>query len=98
MIKTPEISILLINLIVLFVAFFWLHPVMAGNNLKKLVINDILAMACAIFVAGYLYWDSQIKFNMLIFETNWWIFCIVTYMVIEIPFTTYYIKKHDIKF
>lgn len=93
---SAELLVILLNLLILFLAYFLLHPLMAGNNLKKLIINDVMSMICALVVIGYLFWSSKVKFDLMLFDSNWLVFGLITYSILEIPFFIYYIKKHKI--
>lgn len=92
----PEIVALAIVLIVLGLGYQVLHPRLAGNDLKKLVLNDVLAMGAAILCVGWLYWDSQLKFSLIFFDVNWFLFTLISYSILEIPLFNRYIKKHKI--
>lgn len=92
----PEGLILLINLIVLWLGFKVLHPRMAGKNIKRLLINDLLASCCALLVAGSLYSGSGIRFSLIFIDLGWFGFTLITYSLMEIPFFKGYLRKHNI--
>ena len=91
-----ELVVIVLNLIILMIAYHLLHPRMAGKDLHKLLINDVLSMLSALSVAGFLFWESEVKFSLLFFDVGWFGFSIITYSLLEIPFFSRYVKKHDI--
>ena len=94
---TQELSIILLNLIIILVAYLSIYPKVAGNNANKIAFYDMLASCFALFVVGLNYWGSDHQFSLLITNVNWFWFTFVTYGVIEIPIMIWYFKKQKVK-
>ncbi len=92
----PESAVLLLNLILLVIAYFWVYPKFCGANLTKLVINDLLAIIVVLIIVGYHFWGSGVAFSLLVTEVNWFWFTFITYTVMEIPLIQWYFKKYKV--
>lgn len=93
---SPEALVLLINLLIILLAFKVLHPLLAGKNLQALLWNDLLAMSAALLTTGYLFWGSDTPFTLIFFDLNWFGYTLISYSLLEIPFFVRYLKQHDI--
>lgn len=94
---SPELSIILLNLVIILVAYLSIYPKLSGNSLNKISFYDIFASGFALLVVGLNYWGSGYEFNLLISNTNWFWFTFVTYGTIEIPIMVWYFKKQKVK-
>lgn len=94
---SPELAIILLNLVIVLVAYFSIYPKLAGNDFYKISLYDLLTSSFALFVVGYHYWGSAQEFNLFLFSTNWFWFTLLTYAVIEIPIMVWYFKKQKVK-
>jgi hypothetical protein len=95
--QSPEQSVLLLNAIVIFMAYIIIYPRVAGNNFNKIAGHDLIASAIVLITAGSLYWNSGVEFNLLIAHVNWFWFTFITFGLIEIPVLLWYIKRHQVK-
>lgn len=93
----PEISILLINLTMILIAYFVVFPRIPKGNLRKIIRFDLAFSLAALFIAGLLFWGSQIDFNLIFFPVHWIVFSIVSYLLLETLFYFSYFKKYKIK-
>ena len=93
-----ELSILAPVLIVIAGSYLSIFPKIAGNNIDKIAIYDIGCYIFALILSGNKYWGTAIDFNLILFETNWFWFTIITYAVFETPFLIWYIKRHNVSF
>lgn len=93
---SPELVVLLLNGVLLVVTYYWLYPRFVGGDIKRLFINDVLASATSLLIAGMLFYGKGIAFNALLFEANWFWFTILSYFVLEIPFSVLYCNKYDL--
>ena len=91
-----ELIVILLNLFIVFFSYLWLYPRVAGSDINKISIYDLLASILAISISAMLFWDSGILFNALVDELNWFWFTLLTYFIIEFPFIIWYFKKYDI--
>ena len=94
---TPELSILVLNLIIIVVSYRSIYPKLAGDDIKKISLLDVLSSAFALLVVGLKYWDTSYDFNLFIYNTNWFWFTLLSYFLIEAPFIFWYIKKYHLK-
>lgn len=91
-----ELSILLLNCIVIALAYLFVYPRFCGSDGFKIAKNDIAATGIVLVIAGFRYWGSGVEFNLLITRVNWFWFTFITYGAIEIPVMMWYYKKHDV--
>jgi len=95
--QSPEQTVLLLNAIVIFIAYAFIYPRVAGNNFNKITGHDVVASSIVLITSGSLYWNSAIEFNLLITNVNWFWFTLITFGVIEIPVLVWYIKRYQVK-
>ena len=96
--ENNELLIIFINALIIFFGYFFIYPKYAGSNLKKLAFNDLIATFISLVISGSIFWGKETNFNALLFTTNWFWFSILTYLAIELPFMSWYMKKYGIKF
>ena len=92
----PELIIILLNTVIVLVAYLLIYPKAAGSDVNKIAINDLIASAISIVVAGSMFWGSNQEFNVIFTNVNWFWFTILSYAAIEIPFMIWYCKKHNV--
>jgi len=92
----PELILLTLNFIIISIAYLWVYPKVAGANLHKITVNDLIASITSLVVAGSLFWGSGYAFNMILFEANWFWFTLISYLIIEIPFLIWYLKHYKV--
>ena len=93
---TAEIVLLILNGVILILAYFLIHPRTEGNNISKLMQNDVLATATSVIVAGFLFWGTDHQFDLLVGVVNWFLFSVVIFLMMEVPFSLWYLKKFDV--
>ena len=93
---TPELTLIVINATIIFIAYFLIYPKFCGSSINKITVNDCLATAIALFCAGNLYWESNQEFSILFTTVNWFWFSLLTYAVMEIPMMVWYFKKYNV--
>ncbi|MEW6992637.1 hypothetical protein AADZ91_18420 [Colwelliaceae bacterium 6441] len=93
----PELSIILLNLVIILVAYLSIYPKVAGSSFNKISFYDLFASGFALLVVGINYWGSGQEFNLLISSTNWFWFTFITYGAIEVPIMIWYFKKQKVK-
>ncbi len=94
---SAEVSILLLNTIIVLLAYLLIYPKTAGNNFYKITLSDLCASATALTIVGFKYWELAQKFNLLFIEVNWFWFTLITYGLIELPIMLWYFKKYQVK-
>lgn len=90
---SAEMSIILLNVVIVALVYFWVYPKVAGSNLNKVALYDCVASGLALMIVGSKYWGSDIHFEFLIFKLNWFWFTLLSYGVIELPIALWYFKK-----
>ena len=95
---TPELAIIAVNFVVLLVAYMYTNPKYAGNDFKKITIQDLMASVIALFVVGSVYMGSTQTFTLVFVEVNWIWFTLVSFTVIELPFFLWYAKRYNVDF
>jgi hypothetical protein len=94
---TPEIIIITINFIILLILYGVVCPAYFGFDFKKLVIYDSVASGVSVVVAGKLYWNTGVEFNVLLGSVNWFWFSVLAYLLLEIPFYLRYSGKNQVQ-
>lgn len=91
---SPETHLFLLNAGLLGVAYFGVYPGLRVKTLGRIATIDAAVTAMAVSLAGAWYWGSDVVFNLLIFQTNWLIFTLVTLFVLEIPLVVWFLRKY----
>ncbi len=92
----PELQILILNAVILGVAYLGIYPTLAQKTLNRIMVIDVVLSALALLVAGGWFWGTGVTFNLLFFNTNWVIFTIITLFIMELPLFVWFARKHDI--
>ena len=91
-----ELSIVIVNVIALAVAYLYLYPKFAGNDVKRLAWLDTGVGACVLLVIAPFNWGSPSDYTFFAFDTNWWIFSILSYALLELPLFYFYVKARGL--
>ena len=91
-----ELSIIAPVLVVVAGAYLSIYPKIAGNNFNKIAWYDLGCNSFVLVLVGHKYWGSGYEFSLLLFSTNWFWFTVIVYTTIEVPFSIWYYKKHDV--
>ncbi len=92
----PELQILILNLVILGVAYLGIYPSLQDKTLNKIMTIDVVLTGLALLVAGGWFMGSGVGFSLLFFEANWFVFTLVTLFVMELPVFFWFIRKHGI--
>lgn len=93
---SPETFILLSNATILLCAYLVVHPRFAGRDLTRLAVNDLVATALALTVAGYAFWGSGQRFDFGFIEVGWFGFTAATLLLMELPLFVWYAYRHGL--
>ncbi|MFT7106924.1 MAG: hypothetical protein ACJAVT_001446 [Yoonia sp.] len=93
---SPEAQVLILNGVILGVAYLGIYPSLQEKTLNRIIAIDLSLTAIALVVAGALFWGSDPGFTLLLIETNWAVFTLVTLFVIEAPLFFSFAKRHGI--
>jgi hypothetical protein len=91
-----ELNMIFVILVTLAIAYLWVYPTFAGNDIKRLQLYDIGLTAIPISIAGVFFWVSDPPFSLFFFETNWFVFTLVSYLVLELPVFFWYLKARGL--
>ena len=91
-----ELSIVIINLVALAIAYLYIYPKYAGNDVKRLAWLDIAVGGLLLLVLAPLNWDSPNDYTFFVFDTNWWSFAILSYALLELPLFFLYVKARGL--
>ncbi|WP_028299325.1 hypothetical protein [Oceanospirillum beijerinckii] len=94
--ESPELLIILLNIVVATAAYSYIYPRFCGSDINKIAINDILASGVSLLVAGAVYWGSGVEFDLIFTTVNWFGFTLITYFILETPLMLWYFKKHKV--
>ncbi|PKI16441.1 hypothetical protein [Colwellia sp. 12G3] len=89
---SAELSILLLNAVIIVIAYVSVYPKLAGKNINKVALFDFVASGLAIFIVANKYWGTAIHFDFLMFELNWFWFTLLSYSILEIPVAIWYFR------
>ena len=95
---SPEAIILTINLVLLGFGYLWAYPNLPTKTWQAIMIRDAAISTGAVMLAGLLFAGKGISFSLILFDTNWLVFSILTMCVIETPLFAWFAQKHDIRF
>jgi predicted membrane-bound spermidine synthase len=93
---SPEAQILILNAVILGVAYLGIYPSLQDKTLNRIMAIDLLLSVLAVTVAAALFWGSGTRFTLLFFNVNWLVFSMVTLFVVEIPLFVHFAQKHGI--
>lgn len=92
----PEAKILILNAACLAVAWFGIFPSLRDKTLMALARADALIFAAVLVAVAALFAGRGTGFSLILFETNWFTFWIVTYLAMELPLMLWFCKRHGI--
>ncbi len=90
---SAELSIVLLNAVIIVIAYLWVYPKLAGKNINKVGLFDCIASGLAIMIVANKYWASGAEFEFLFMQLNWFWFTLISYSVIEIPIALWYFRE-----
>ncbi len=90
---SAELSIILLNSVIIVMAYAWVYPKIAGKNINKVALFDCVASGLALIIVANKYWNTSASFDFLMLELNWFWFTLISYSVIEIPVVLWYFRE-----
>jgi hypothetical protein len=91
-----ELSIVIVNLAALAIAYLYIYPKYGGNDVKRLAWLDTAVGGVALLVLAPFNWGSPSDYTFIDFDTSWWIFAILTYTLLELPLFYFYVKARGL--
>ena len=91
-----ELSILIVNLTALAIAYLFVYPKYAGNDVKRLAWLDTAVGGVSLLVLVPFNLGSPSDYTFIAFDTSWWIFAILSYSLLELPLFYFYVKARGL--
>lgn len=91
-----ELLVVFTVLVTLVAAYFWIYPTYAGSDVVKMAWLDLAVGAAPLAVAAVLFWEPNPRFSLVFFETNWFLFTLITYAILELPLFVLYVKARGL--
>lgn len=95
---SPELILLIVNAVFMAYAYLWAYPALPEKTLSAIMTRDLAISLAALLVAAALFWGSGVRFRLVFFDTNWFVFSILTLFIMETPLFFWFAKKHGIDF
>ncbi|THD84187.1 hypothetical protein E7811_00020 [Aliigemmobacter aestuarii] len=92
----PEAVLLIVNACFLAFAYLFAYPAMKEKTAEALAKGDLAITGAALLVAGLLYWGSGQRFDLILFQANWFVFSLLTLMAMELPLFLWFCRRHGI--
>ncbi|MEP1767516.1 MAG: hypothetical protein ABJJ53_12860 [Sulfitobacter sp.] len=93
---TPEVRILLVQVSSIVFAYTTIFPWFKAVTLRAMTRINIAFLAVLLPLFGIAYAGKGIGFSMLLFDMPWWLFVLISGMLIDTPFFIWYCRKHNI--
>jgi len=94
----PEVQVLVINAAALAVAYLGIFPALRPLTLMRLALADLGVGVAALATSGAVFWGSGVPFHLLVVEVNWFVFALITLMVMEFPLLRWFARRNGIRF
>lgn len=92
----PFMIIILLNTAAYGLAYLWLYPRWCGRDLPRIAALDACIIAGLLVVGYVLFHGEGHRFSLLLFDTNWVVFLLVTGLAIEFPLLLRYLSDHGL--
>ena len=87
-------ELLAIGIIAIYMAIAYLIVYPRAKSVSALRWLDLMFTSLAIATIGALNWNTDPVFSLGFFETNWFVFALVAYIILETPLWYFYMKAH----
>lgn len=91
-----EIQIIIAALVTLAIAYLFVYPRFAKDDVNRMAWLDVAVGAMLLGVLAPFYWSGEENFTFFTFDTNWWIFTILVYALLEMPLFFLYIRARGL--
>lgn len=95
---TPETKLIAVNLVFLGYAYVWAYPRLSHPTGIKIMWRDVVLTAAALMIGALLFAGTGTKFSLIAFDTNWFIFQLVIFAIVETPLFLWFAYKNDLEF
>lgn len=87
------IIVLLVNASVLLLAYSWIYPRFAGDDVQRMSLIDLGLSGVTLAINGVIFFGSGLEFNVFGLAMNWFFFGLISYFLLEIPPYIYYLTQ-----
>lgn len=87
-------ELIALGIIAVYMALAYLGAYPRVRSISALRWLDFVFSLVALATVGAVFWVSDPVFSLGFFETNWFVFALVAYVVIETPLWYFYLKAH----
>ncbi len=99
----PELQILAIELVALGIGYFWLYPGLgpltnARATKLRLLRAALVVDGAAFLTVAALFWGAGTRFSLIVFETNWFIFFLITFVALDLPLSLWFMRRYGLTF
>jgi hypothetical protein len=91
-----ELSIVLVNLIAIATAYFFIYPKYASDDVMRLAWLDTAVGATVLVVLAPFNWNTPNDYTLFVVDLNWWMFAFITYFLLELPLFYFYSKARGL--
>jgi hypothetical protein len=91
-----ELIVIFVIIVTLAVGYLLVYPKVAGNDVRKMAWLDVALTLVPFIVSALLFWQSDPTFSLIFFETNWFVFTLITLVIIEIPVLALYLRARGL--
>jgi hypothetical protein len=91
---SAELKILAVNAVFLGYAYAWAYPRLPRKTAVSIMWRDGVLMCAALMIGAYLFARTDPDFNLIIATTNWLIFQVITYAIMQTPLFAWFAHKH----
>lgn len=91
---SPEIKLLAVNAVFLGYAYAWAYPRLNQPTAIGIVWRDGVIMCAALMIGAFLYAGTGTGFSVKVTTTNWFIFQLVSYAIMQTPLFAWFAYKH----
>ncbi|WBU57210.1 hypothetical protein [Paracoccus sediminicola] len=93
---SPELQILSVNATILATAYLGIYPTMRQRTLNRMLRTDLVLTGIALVTAWGLFGGARISFDALLFDTNWFLFSLLSLSFMETPLFLWFCKRNGI--
>lgn len=91
-----ELIVIFVIIVTLAIGYLLVYPKVAGNDVRRMAWLDVALTLIPFGVSALLFWQSDPAFSLIFFDTNWFVFTLVTLSIIEIPVLILYLKARGL--
>jgi len=91
---SPELQILAINAVFLGYAYVWAYPRTEHKTAIGIAWRDTVTMGAALMIGASSFAKANHDFDLIVATSNWFIFQLITYAIMQTPLFAWFLSKH----